>query len=73
MTASSPKVVLVGVPGPLMRAQLECAEISRGKQGVKSGFALCMTLPEWRELQGKASSKSQWMKLECFFKWPVPY
>lgn len=56
MMASSPKVVLVGVPGPLLRAQLQCSERSRRKQGVKSGFVLCITLPDWRELQSKASS-----------------
>lgn len=43
---------------PALRAQLQCVEGSREKQGAKSGFALCMTLPEWRKLQSKASSDS---------------
>lgn len=41
---------------PALGAQLQYAERSREKQGIKSGFALCVTLPEGRELQSKASS-----------------
>lgn len=41
---------------PAVRAQLQCAVKSREKQGVKSGFALCMALTEWRDLQSKVSS-----------------